>query len=624
MKKYRPFSRIVIISAICLTSLIHQSVSGQNTKENVLALHPENPHYFIFRGRPQILITSAEHYGAVINLDFDYIKYLNTLARDGMNHTRIFSGAVYVEPQGAFNIIHNTLAPAPGWYLAPWARSETPGYRGGGNKFDLSRWDENYFARLRSFMTEASRRGIIVEVNLFCPQYSEAQWQVSPFNPVNNINSTGPPDRLHVCTLDKNAGGLVYQEKFVRRLVSELNRFDNFYYEITNEPWADNIPMPWQNHIADIIAESEKTLPVKHLISLNISNYAEKVEQLHPAVSILNFHYATPPDTVVMNYSLNKLIGDNETGFRGNDDAPYRMEGWDFIIAGGGLYNNLDYSFTTETEDGTTVAKAPTPGGGSPSLRKQLRILRNFIYGFDFLKMKPDNSIIRGGIPESHSARALVDPGRSYALYIRPMSYAQFSARYTGMIEAKHSEEYTFHTTSNDGVRLWVDNQLVLENWTDHSATEDKGTIQLQAGKKYPIRLEYFYAGGWGQMILKWSSARQEKQVIPAGAFSLPDSAGSGLKAEYFSDTTLTQIRLTRSDPEINFNWGTGFSMPGSQKTVSAGLQLELPAGKYRAEWVDPLSGRVTRTEKFQHTGGVRVLAAPDFSADIALRIKRR
>jgi len=62
---------------------------------------------------------------------------------------------------------------------------------------------------------------------------------------------------------------------------------------------------------------------------------------------------------------------DNETGFRGTDAAPYRMEGWDFIIAGGGLYNNLDYSFVAGHEDGTFVYPASQPGGG-PAWRRQL------------------------------------------------------------------------------------------------------------------------------------------------------------------------------------------------------------------------------------------------------------
>lgn len=52
-----------------------------------LALNADNPHYFQFRGKPTILITSAEHYGAVLNSEFDYVRYLDELASCGLNHT---------------------------------------------------------------------------------------------------------------------------------------------------------------------------------------------------------------------------------------------------------------------------------------------------------------------------------------------------------------------------------------------------------------------------------------------------------------------------------------------------------------------------------------------------------
>ncbi len=50
-----------------------------NQKAEVICLHPENPNYFLFQGKPTILITSGEHYGAVMNTDFNYQKYLQTL-----------------------------------------------------------------------------------------------------------------------------------------------------------------------------------------------------------------------------------------------------------------------------------------------------------------------------------------------------------------------------------------------------------------------------------------------------------------------------------------------------------------------------------------------------------------
>ena len=68
-----------------------------------IRLHPENPHYFEFAGRPTVLITSGEHYGAVLNLKFDYKRYLDTLHTDRLNLTRVFSGS-YREVPGDFKI----------------------------------------------------------------------------------------------------------------------------------------------------------------------------------------------------------------------------------------------------------------------------------------------------------------------------------------------------------------------------------------------------------------------------------------------------------------------------------------------------------------------------------------
>src|ERR1043166_6198761 len=163
---------------------------GANVMGAALSLHPENPHYFLFRTRPTIVITSGEHYGAVLNLDFDYVKYLDELKAKELNCTRTWSGA-YLEPEGAFNIAQNSLAPKGERFICPWPRSSEPGYAEGGNKFDLSKWDDKYFARLRDFLEQASRRGVIVEMNLFCPMYEEVMWKISPQNAANNINNVG-------------------------------------------------------------------------------------------------------------------------------------------------------------------------------------------------------------------------------------------------------------------------------------------------------------------------------------------------------------------------------------------------------------------------------------------------
>ncbi|UCF35736.1 MAG: hypothetical protein JSU96_12955, partial [Acidobacteriota bacterium] len=177
-------TRDFILSIVTLAILIFPAVAEP------LRLHSQNPHYLEFREQPRILITSGEHYGAVLNREFDYVRYLDSLASDGLNLTRVFSGA-YVEHPTAFNITRNTLAPKEGEFLCPWARSSEPGYANGGNKFDLSRWDPAYFVRLADFIRQADRRDIVVEVTIFCPFYSDEQWKLSPMNRANNINGTG-------------------------------------------------------------------------------------------------------------------------------------------------------------------------------------------------------------------------------------------------------------------------------------------------------------------------------------------------------------------------------------------------------------------------------------------------
>src|SRR2546427_12781629 len=97
-------------SILFLLVIILPSIAA--AKPVPLALHPKNPHYFLFRGKPAVLVTSGEHYGAVLNLDFDYTAYLDELQSKGLNLTRIWPGGPYLEILGVFNISKNTLAPA--------------------------------------------------------------------------------------------------------------------------------------------------------------------------------------------------------------------------------------------------------------------------------------------------------------------------------------------------------------------------------------------------------------------------------------------------------------------------------------------------------------------------------
>ncbi len=387
-----------------------------------LSLHPDNPHYFLFRGKPAVLITSGEHYGAVINLDFDYRTYLDTLHGDGLNHTRLFVGG-YRELPDSFGIQDNTLGPQPGRYVGPFARSVTPGASDGGAKFDLDSWDPAYFQRLHDFLRLASERGIVVEACLFGPYYVGSQkigrrhWELAPWHPANNINGLPAVEPAEVHTL-KVPAVLRYQEALVRKIVGELNGYDNLYFEICNEPYFDGVTEEWQRHIADAIMEAERDLPCRHLISQNVANRSKVVADPYPAISILNFHYARPPRAVAENYGLGKAIGCNETGFDGPEDDAYRSEAWEFILAGGALFSHLDLSFTPGRERGTLQLTERDPSGGGPALRKQMGVLKEFIHSFDLVRMVPDRAIIKD-LDDADAGYVLAEHGQAYAVYVR-------------------------------------------------------------------------------------------------------------------------------------------------------------------------------------------------------------
>ncbi len=90
-----------------------------------------------------------------------------------------------------------------------------------------------------------------------------------------------------------------------------------------------------------------------------------------------------------------------------------------------------------------------------------------------------------------------------------------FSVRWSGEVQAQFSQNYTFHVRADDGVRLWVDDQLLVDKWIDQGPTEWSGSIALTAGARYPIRLEYYENGGGAVAELRWSSSSTPKSLVP-------------------------------------------------------------------------------------------------------------
>jgi hypothetical protein len=139
-----------------------------------------------------------------------------------------------------------------------------------------------------------------------------------------------------------------------------------------------------------------------------------------------------------------------------------------------------------------------------------------------------------------------------------------FSARWTGQVQAVESGNYTFRTNSDDGVRLWVNGQLIINNWTNHAPTNNtSAAMTLTAGQKYDIRLEYYENTGGAVMKLLWERPGQTTYVVIPQSQLYPPATGNGLQATYFSNMDLTGTTVSRTDPTVNFDWGTGSPASG-------------------------------------------------------------
>jgi len=126
------------------------------------------------------------------------------------------------------------------------------------------------------------------------------------------------------------------------------------------------------------------------------------------------------------------------------------------------------------------------------------------------------------GIPSRYnSILTRVDPQiNNDFVYVSPapgiVNVENYFVRWTGKVQPRYSETYTFYTNSDDGISVWVNGVKLIYNWTNHSSTENSGSITLVAGKQYDILVEYYQATGFAVSKLSWSSAHTPKQIIPA------------------------------------------------------------------------------------------------------------
>ncbi|HKO52509.1 MAG TPA: PA14 domain-containing protein [Polyangiaceae bacterium] len=173
-----------------------------------------------------------------------------------------------------------------------------------------------------------------------------------------------------------------------------------------------------------------------------------------------------------------------------------------------------------------------------------------------------------------------------------------FSVRWTGQVSPRFSGPTTFHTVSDDGVRLSVNGQLLIDNWTIHGETENSATITLSAGQKYDLKLEYYEATGGATARLLWSSSCQAKQAIPSSQlYAASATAGDGARYGFegsaqgwVSSGSVTSIESSTARPfsgtsslRVNLSGANSGVVKVASPAVGAGQAVSfhvwLPAG---------------------------------------------
>jgi len=270
---------IFLFSLLLVVRVIRQKQQTQTTAASSGPLHvlPANPRYFTDGSGRAIYLTGAHTWNTIQDMSSteplpggSFDGYLHWLK--GFNHN--FARLWMVEH--AWDADDNsTYSPLP------WPRTGDGTALDGKPKFDVSKFDESYFDRIRTRALAAQNQGIYVSIMLFDDWSTEnaGAWKGHPFNAANNINNinadaNGDGLGIEFHTLD-NPEIKALQEAYVQKMADTVNDFDNVIYEIANET---GVSRDWQYHFIDYVKRYEATKPKQHPVGTTIGYPVDEMD----------------------------------------------------------------------------------------------------------------------------------------------------------------------------------------------------------------------------------------------------------------------------------------------------------------------------------------------------------
>lgn len=270
----------LVLSVAVISILAVQPRVGEAAKATgPLRVCKKNPRYFTDGSGRAIYLTGSHTWNNLVDMGpgdppppFDFPAYLDWMARQNFNFMRMWTWELVTWDTGSNNPAYRKEVPHTATPL-PWARTGPEKALDGKPRFDLKKFNQDYFDRMRDRVAAAGERGIYVSVMLFEGwglQFAPRAWESHPFHPQNNSNGidgdlNGDRKGVEVHTLaNRTITGL--QEAYVRKVVDTVNDLDNVLYEISNENHPPSTE--WQYHIIDFIHNYEKSKPKQHPVGM--------------------------------------------------------------------------------------------------------------------------------------------------------------------------------------------------------------------------------------------------------------------------------------------------------------------------------------------------------------------
>lgn len=393
----------IAVVGLLLSGLVLVARSGApaGSSKGCLRAHPANPRYFTDGTGGAIYLTgfhtwtNLQDWGTSAPPEpFDYEAYLDLLEEHNANFIRLWRWEM---PR--FRYPAAVLGPS-GYYCAPhpWPRPGPGTAEDGKPKFDLTRFDQAYFNRMRERVIEAGRRGIYVSIMLFeghCMQFAEEGWRSHPFNGQNNMNGINVyPDGggrgLAFYTLEIPEVTAL-QEAYVSKVIDTVNDLDNVLYEICNE--AGPYSTQWQYHMIRFIKGCEAGKPKQHPVGMTFQYKGGSNADL----------FKSPAD----------WISPNPEG--GYQDNPPASEGDRVVISDTdhlwGIGGNHVWVWKSFLRGLHPIYMDPFGERTSEEIRKNLGYTRMYASKMDLAGMTPRNDLASTGY-------CLASLGREYLVYL--------------------------------------------------------------------------------------------------------------------------------------------------------------------------------------------------------------